>query len=91
MEDMMMSIIKKALPPEVVAMLSPEKLKELGDQINAGVEEFRGQLNRIETDGKSNAEALKRIEDALSSNQPRPGRGRRGGDGDGGSGDAPAT
>lgn len=48
MSDMLGDMLKKALPPEVMAMLTPENIKEIGDKANAFIVEVRGTLENIE-------------------------------------------
>lgn len=49
LNDMLADILKKALPPEVMEMLSSEKIKELGEQIKAAATNLRESLARIES------------------------------------------
>lgn len=48
MNDMIADILKKAIPPEVMAMLTPEKLQEIGDRFNATVTQWDERLSNIE-------------------------------------------
>lgn len=59
MSDMLGDILKKALPPEVMAMLTPENIKELGDKANGFISEVRNTLTNIEN---TQALILKRME-----------------------------
>ena len=59
MNDMIADILKKAIPPEVMAMLTPEKMQEIGDRINATVTQWDERFTRIE---ESNARILELLE-----------------------------
>lgn len=48
LEKMFQDMLAKALPPEVMALLSPEKMKELGDTVSAYISNTRESLARIE-------------------------------------------
>jgi hypothetical protein len=48
LNDMLADMFKKALPPEVMAMLSPEKITELGEKVTAFITDVRERLDRIE-------------------------------------------
>ena len=47
MQDMVADMLKKSIPPEVMAMLTPEKLKEIGEKANAFVTDIRQSLDYI--------------------------------------------
>lgn len=49
-EDMIGKMLAKALPPEIMAMLTPEKIQAFGDGINKFVTETRE--NQITIDNK---------------------------------------
>lgn len=56
LDNMLADMLKKALPPEVMEMLAPEKINEFGEKINAFIVDIRqGQqainerLDKIET------------------------------------------
>ena len=48
MNDMIADILKKAIPPEVMAMLTAEKMQEIGDRINATVTQWDERFTNIE-------------------------------------------
>lgn len=50
MSDMFADIIKKAIPPEVLEMLSPEKLKEIGEQANGYAVYLKDHLDNIDNE-----------------------------------------
>lgn len=41
MEKMLADVLKKAIPPEVMEFLTPEKIQELGETINAFLLDIR--------------------------------------------------
>lgn len=47
MQDMVADMLKKSIPPEVMAMLTPEKLTEIGEKANAFVTDIRTSLDFI--------------------------------------------
>lgn len=47
METMLLNVLQKALPPEVMAMLTPEKMQEMGERINAYIVDTREKLDKI--------------------------------------------
>jgi hypothetical protein len=47
MADMMADMLKKALPPEVMELLTPENIKEIGDKANAFIADLRDGINEI--------------------------------------------
>lgn len=49
MEDMLGNMLRKALPPEVLEMLAPEKVKEFGEKINAFILDIREGQEAINT------------------------------------------
>lgn len=48
MSDMFADVLKKMVPPEVMAMLTPEKISEFGERLNAVVSDIRDRMDRIE-------------------------------------------
>lgn len=48
MTDMLNDMITKAIPPEVMALISPENIKDIGDKIGAFMTELRDRLSAIE-------------------------------------------
>jgi hypothetical protein len=48
MSDMLADMLKKALPPEVMEMLTPENIKALGEKVNAFLIDHKDQIDRIE-------------------------------------------
>lgn len=60
MDTMLAGVLKKALPPEVLSLLTPEKIKEISEGINAYIVNTRDSLERIEA---QNMVILKAIED----------------------------
>lgn len=48
LDNMLADMVKKAIPPEVMELLSPEKLQEFGDKINGYIVDTRERLDRIE-------------------------------------------
>lgn len=58
MAEMMGDMLKKALPPEVMALLTPEKIQELGERMNAFIADLRGSLGRLEANQILIMEAL---------------------------------
>lgn len=59
MEDMLASMLKKAMPPEVAALLTPEKINEFGERINAFLVHVTTQLAAIQG---TQDEILKKME-----------------------------
>lgn len=49
MSDMLADMLKKALPPEVMEMLTPENIKALGEKVNAFLIDHKEQIDRIES------------------------------------------
>lgn len=96
MEDMIADMLRKAIPPEVMAMLTAEKLKEIGEKATAFVEDIRGSLDYIKAQNVTTHEMqsalLARIEVLENDNRngtsgnSRP-RGRKPGVGSGGTPD----
>lgn len=81
MNDMIADILKKAIPPEVMAMLTPEKMQEIGDRINATVKDWNDRLDRIEATQQrilerlpddSNSDRSGAIADASSGSGSKP-------------------
>lgn len=48
MENMMASMLQKAIPPDVLAMMTPEKIQEYKDSVSAIWNAHKEQLDRIE-------------------------------------------
>lgn len=48
LDNMLADMLKKAIPPEVAELLSPEKLNEFGEKINSYIVDTRERLERIE-------------------------------------------
>lgn len=59
MSDMLGDILKKAIPAEVAAMLTPENINAIGEKANAFITEMRGSIHNIE---ETQSLILKRIE-----------------------------
>lgn len=59
MSDMLGDMLKKAIPPEVAAMLTPENMNAIGEKANAFIAELRSTLSSIE---ETQSLILKRIE-----------------------------
>lgn len=59
MSDMLGDMLKKAIPPEVAAMLTPENINAIGEKANAFILEVRSTLNSIK---ETQSLILKRIE-----------------------------
>lgn len=76
MGDMLGDILKKALPPEVMAMLTPENMQDIGNKANAFIAEMRSSLKSIEDNQLLILKKLERIEE-------NGGRDSSNGDGDG--------
>ena len=68
MDDMLANMLKKALPAEVMQLLSPENVKEFGEKINAFITDIRERLERIES-------KLERIENGGSDDNDERGGG----------------
>lgn len=47
MENMLASMLKSVIPPEVMALITPEKMQEFGDKINAYIAEQRESIDLI--------------------------------------------
>ena len=47
MEKMAISIISGLVPPEVMAMITPENIKQIADNLNSRFSEFEAKQNRI--------------------------------------------
>lgn len=58
LEKMVADLLVKALPPEVMALLSPENIKQFGDTINGYIADTRERLERIEQGQKIILERL---------------------------------
>lgn len=56
LDQMIKHALEKALPPEVMALMTPEKVKEIGDAFNGYIINTRESLARIET---QNAEIIR--------------------------------
>ena len=88
MSDMLGDMLKKAIPPEVAAMLTPENMNAIGEKANAFIIEVRSTLSSIE---ETQTLILKRLE-RIEGNGGRDSSNRDGadspgnGDGDGGDG-----
>jgi hypothetical protein len=48
MEDMLAKMLQKALPPELMALLTPANIEEFGNNIAAFAAEIRERLSNIE-------------------------------------------
>ena len=48
MSEMLGDMLKKALPPEVIELLTPEKVQEFGERANSFINDLRASLTRIE-------------------------------------------
>lgn len=48
MENMLASMLQKAIPPDVLAMLTPEKIEEYKNGVKALWAEHKEQVDRIE-------------------------------------------
>lgn len=57
-EDMVGNMLKKAMPPEIMEMLAPEKVREIGERLNAFVSDLRENQTAI-------LERLDRIDERL--------------------------
>lgn len=62
MSDMLGDILKKALPAEVMAMLTPENVQEIGNKANAFITEMRGSMKSIEDNQTLILKKLERME-----------------------------
>ena len=60
MDTMLAGVLKKALPPEVMELLTAEKIKEISEGINAYIVNTRDSLERIEA---QNYAILKAVEE----------------------------
>lgn len=58
LEKMFQDMLSKALPPEIMALLTPEKIEEMGRGINAYVLNSRESLARIEAQNRAIMAAL---------------------------------
>ena len=66
MSDMLGDILKKALPPEVMAMLTPENMQEFGNKANAFISEMRSSLHSIEETQTLILKKMERLENVGS-------------------------
>ena len=63
MNDMMADILKKIIPREVMDMLTPEKISELGEKVNAVVQDIRDRFDRIEATQNAIVDRITLIEE----------------------------
>lgn len=66
MSDMLGDVLKKALPPEVMALLTPENMQEIGNKANAFIHEMRSSLHSIEETQSLILKKLERLENVGS-------------------------
>lgn len=62
MSDMLGDVLRKALPAEVMAMLTPENMREIGNKANAFIQEMRSSLRSIEETQSLILKKLERLE-----------------------------
>ena len=65
MEQMLANMLKNALPAEVMDLLSPEKLQEFGERINAYIIDNKNSLEQILTNQDAILNRLTLIEERL--------------------------
>jgi hypothetical protein len=68
MSEMFADMLKKAIPPEVAAMLTEEKLKEFGEKANAFVSDLRMSLDQIKETQAAHTLAFAEIRSAIDDN-----------------------
>lgn len=84
LDNMLGDMLRKAIPPEIMELLTPEKLSEFGDKINGYIVDTRERLERIE-------QKLERLDNVERNNsnssgngsEPEPGPGSDAGSGSG--------
>lgn len=62
MQEMLVNMLKEALPQELVEMLTPEKMNELGEKITAFVVDVRERLDKLERNDGDIVKLLTSIE-----------------------------
>jgi hypothetical protein len=65
MEQMLAGMLKNALPAEVMELLSPEKLQEFGERINAYITDNKNGIEQILTNQDAILNRLTLIEERL--------------------------
>lgn len=68
MSDMLADMLKKSIPPEVMELLTAEKLKELGDKANAFITDIRQSLEFIKAQNVQTHELLQSLLEHTSDN-----------------------
>lgn len=63
MSDMLGDMLKKAIPPEVAAMLTPENMNAIGEKANTFIMEMRSSLKSIEDNQILILKKLERLEE----------------------------
>lgn len=61
--DMLGDMLKKAIPPEVAAMLTPENMNAIGEKANTFIMEMRSSLKSIEDNQLLILKKLERLEE----------------------------
>lgn len=78
MQEMLADMLKKSLPPEVMELLTPEKIKEFGERANAFISDLRSGLDRIEAGQKETLARLENLERIVADDRrncsKRPGK-----------------
>lgn len=62
MEDMLANMLKKALPQEVMGLLTPEKIQELAEKVNAYIIDTRESLDEIKQNTSCIEQILSRLD-----------------------------
>jgi hypothetical protein len=68
MNDMLANMLKNIIPKETLDMLSPEKVKEVGEKVTAFVELLKSELNSIKTEQTLQRNMLVAILEKLDDN-----------------------
>ena len=68
MSDMLADMLKKAIPPEVAAMLTEEKVKEIGEKANAFITDIRQSLDFIKSQNATTHDLLQSLLEHTSDN-----------------------
>lgn len=68
MSDMLADMLKKSIPPEVMELLTAEKLKEIGDKANAFITDIRQSLDFIKSQNATTHDLLQSLLERTSDN-----------------------
>lgn len=78
MENMLASMLKSVIPPEVMALITPEKMQEFGDKINAYITEQREDMDLIKQTQMQHSDLLAAIMERLENGGCKYNGGKRG-------------